>query len=149
MSEIAPSSVVDHLESALAVAEPMCLAIVQVEPAGVWSHADPTLDDLAHLVKERMVETLRRYDQFVDIDDHGLALILRTLADATLLTKRMQTFFDVASAPYELAGAFYEVRVVLGAAVRRPQDTPTSLLDRVEQALDAARTDESSGLVVI
>lgn len=149
MADTAPTSVMDRLSSALATAEPMCLALVQVEPLTPAAGSETLQADLTELLTVRMREALRRYDQLVEIDEHAVALILRTLADATVLAARMRTFFEVSSEPYPIDGVTHDVRITLGAAVRRPQDTPLSLLNRVDQALVSAREAGAVGPVVV
>ena len=149
MAEIAPTSVVKKLEAALEVPEPMCLALIQVEPISGWGDGGLEPGSLAPLVKERLHPQLRRYDQYLEIDETAAALLLRTLADVQVLSKRMHLFFEMASRPYEVGNVPYEVRVALGAAVRKPQDTATTLLARVDDALTAAGSDQSSGLTVV
>ncbi len=149
MADTAPVSVMDRLASALEAPEPMCLALVQVEPVQAFAQGEAYQAELSEAVTGRMRDTLRRYDQLVEIDLQAVALILRTLADATVLSARMRTFFEVANEPYLINGAVHDVRVNLGAAVRRPQDTPESLLGRVDQALLSARESGAIGPVVV
>ncbi len=149
MADTAPTSVIDRLSSELEAAEPMCLALVQVEPVDRRANPEALQAELAEMLTVRMREALRRYDQLVEIDEHAVALILRTLADATVLAARMRTFFEVSSEPYSIDGVSHDVRVTLGAAVRRPQDTPLTLLGRVDQALVSAREAGAVGPVVV
>ncbi len=145
MAESAPSSVMNQLEQVLANPEPMCLAVVQVEAVAPMG----TEKVLCEAISARMREALRRYDELLEIDCHSVALILRTLADATVLTSRMRTFFEIAAEPYLVDGVTYEVHAYLGAAVRRPQDTPGALLGRVDMALASAREAGAIGPVVV
>ena len=123
----------------------MCLAVIQVEPLS----ESGTGTVLCEAISTRMREALRRYDQLLEIDCHSVALILRTLADATVLTSRMRTFYEIAAEPYTVDSVVYEVHAVFGAAVRRPQDTPATLLGRVDMALDSARDAGAIGPVVV
>ena len=161
MAETTPLLVLEQLRLALAEPEPMCLVMIEVEPlnelqqAPIDDHRQETNayhhQELTNEARVRLSDTLRRYDEIVNVGPSSWALILRTLADATVLAGRMRVFFDVISRPYSLHGAAtdIEVQVVLGAAVRIPQDSPQSLVTRVEQAMESARSSGAIGPVVV
>jgi len=152
MAGTTPSSILEQLEIALAEPEPMCLVMVEIDPTADDEYGpidDDRYDELLDQAGGRLQETLRRYDQLVEIRPDAWAVILRTLADATTLASRMRAFYEVVSQPYSVDGDPVEVQVALGAAVRTPQDTPEILVRRVEQAVESARSEGAVGPVVV
>lgn len=152
MAETTPSTILEQLELALVEPEPMCLVMVEIGPLDPYDMEPLGEEYFPALMGEagvRLRETLRRYDELVVVSEKSWALILRTLADATALAGRMRTFFEVASEPYAIYDTEVAAQVVLGAAVRIPQDTPESLVLRVEQAMDSARSTGAIGPVVV
>ncbi len=157
MAESLPSTVLEQLEVALVQPEPMCLVMVQVEP-GETAATDAAPYD-GHVTSEgtgvldeagvRLRSALRLYDEMVEVRPNSWAVIMKTLADATALAGRMRMFYDILSEPYFVNGEEVPVEVVLGAAVRVPQDTPGRLVGRVEQAMRSARDSGSIGPVVV
>ena len=129
------------LQSALFDPEPMCLVLVELsagpgahDGTGAWP--DGRVEDEA---QRRLRDTLRDYDQLIVLAPNRLALVLRTLADASMLSGRMTTVYDLLTRPYALDGGPVVPEVSLGAAVRQPQESSTQLFGRVEQALLDAR----------
>lgn len=157
MAESLPSPVLEQLEVALVQPEPMCLVMVRVEAGGARG-TDQDLRD-GHAVFEgtgvldeagvRLRSALRLYDEMIEVRPNSWAVIMKTLADATALAGRMRTFYDIVSEPYFVNGQEISVQIVLGAAVRVPQDTPGRLVERVEQAMRSARDSGAIGPVVV
>ncbi len=153
MAETTPSPVLEQLELALVEPEPMCLVMVEIELQG-GADFEPLDPDYCHGIMDeagvRLRGTLRRYDEMLEVSDNSWALILRTLADATVLAGRMRAFFEVVSEPYTFHdGEVIVAQVVLGMPRRIPQDTPESLVVRVERAMESARSSGAVGPVVI
>lgn len=129
----------DELEQHLADPEPMCLAMVAVEPssptAGNWTPTPALIDEVGH----RLRDGLRRYDELNLLEDGRFVMVLRTLADATVLAGRMERIFEALNAPYHVGGTELQVRALFGAAIRLPQEDPSAFLTRVVGAVDEAR----------
>ncbi len=150
----ATQSLIAQLELALAEPEPMCLAIVRVEcrpdpadPAdGGPRAADPAVVDA---VNERLRDNLRRYDELAEFDGNAFSVVLRTLADASVLEGRLRNLFAEMTQPYVVDGSEREVRIVFGAAVRWPQENPNALLARAEAAVDTARSNAGAAPIVL
>lgn len=151
MGEYTPLSVLEQLEVALVEPEPMCLVMMEIETRLYEDESVPESvdDEVLNQAGVRLREMLRRYDEMIEVTPNSWALILRTLADATVLAGRMRTFFEIVSEPYIVHGEEIDVQVVLGAAVRIPQDAPGGLVDRVERAMDSARSAGAIGPVVV
>ncbi|MEM7275854.1 MAG: hypothetical protein AAF547_22450 [Actinomycetota bacterium] len=132
MSETTPtlltSRVGEQLETVLAKPEPMCLLIVTVESEV----------EITSLVETRLRGNLRTYDRLWRIDEVSHAVMLRTLADANTLDSKLHHLFSFLTLPYPVDGSEITVRIRLGGAVRLPQDTASSLMERVGQALQTA-----------
>jgi GGDEF domain-containing protein len=128
-----------QLERRLTDPEPMCLAMVAVEPAtpaaGQWAPTRALLDE----VGERLGDNLRRYDELDLLEDGRFVVVLRTLADASVLASRMQRIFEALDAPYVVDGTELQVRALLGAAIRMPQEDTQTFLSRVLGAVEEAR----------
>ena len=152
MADMTPSTAepipLAALEERLVDPQPMCVAMVVVEPsgptAGSWTPTQPLLDE----VGRRLRDSLRRYDELTLLEDGRFAMVLRTLADASVLSGRMQRLFETLDAPYALGGAELHVRPVVGAAIRGPQEHPSAFLARVVAAVDEARRAGGTGPVV-
>lgn len=132
----------------------MCLVLIEVEPIGVPDGdgaSGPVYVELLDAVQKRLWESLRRYDELTQIGRTSLALVLRTLADATVLAGRMQFLFSRISEPYLFDGEEHEiqVRVALGAAVRIPQESPQEFVGRVGQAMSVASEEGFVGPVIL
>jgi len=128
-----------QLEHRLADPEPMCLAMVAVEPVapatGQWTPTQALIEE----VKRRLGDNLRRYDELDLLEDGRFVIVLRTLADASVLASRMQRIFEALDAPYVVDGTELQVRALLGAAIRMPQEDTQTFLSRVLSAVDEAR----------
>lgn len=159
MAETTPTpaniSALAPLEEALARPEPMCLAIIQVHRPGAADaesaqrHVGRPEDAIIDEAECRLRDTLRDYDELTVIDSTRFALVLRTLADATVLNGRLHTLYAIMSRPYTVAGEEIHVEVYLGAAVRSPQETARQLVDRVDQAVVLARSSTIDGPVML
>lgn len=140
-------SAIAQLEDALTDPEPMCLAVLELElpPNSDGSDYDVEIVEEA---QRRLRDTLRDYDELNVVDDRRFALVLRTLADASIMDSRMRKLHDIMTRPYPVDGQELEVIVYLGSAIRIPQESPSELLTRVEQALQQARTADSPDQVM-
>jgi GGDEF domain-containing protein len=147
-------SAISKLQEALSDPEPMCLAVVEVSIGDGLSQAAPASDqdygcdtersqatiEVVEQAQERLRETLRDYDELKPIDDERFALVLRTLADASIMSARMEHLLAIMAKPYLVGGQEVEIPVHLGASIRTPQERPSELLERVERALQQARS---------
>lgn len=129
------SPVFKQLAQALETPEPMCLVIMLLLGEA---------DGFAETAEFRIRENMRSYDQLWQIDQRSYALSLKTLADASTLTTRIERLFLLLSEPYAVGQDYVQLRIQMGASVRLPQDTPGKLLDRVGLALVDA---DSAGYV--
>lgn len=183
MAEITPSeanvSAVAALEEALAQPEPMCLAMLEIHPpagavaasgqGGDTADGSPT-DQVMEEAYQRLRDTLRDYDHLTRLDSSRFILVMRTLADASILDGRMNSLYELMTRPYAISrnsdqatgeGHYdhcledhedhHEVRaeVFLGAAVRMPQETSAQLVGRVDQAVILARSASVGGPVML
>lgn len=133
------SSNLEAVEARLTDPEPMCVAALAVGPASpavfdTWS--DPEVVDV---VAERLRSTLRPYDEVHRLSGGHLVVVLPTLAGDTDLGTWAGRLFELVARPYTVAGTEERPRVVLGGTVRRPQDTPATILARVDEAMTEAR----------
>ncbi len=132
------SPVFKQLAQALETPEPMCLVIVLL--AGD--------DGFAETADYRIRENMRSYDQLWRIDDVSYGLTLKTLADAKTMTTRLERLFLLLAEPYAIGDRYVQIKVQMGASIRRPQDTSARLLERVAQALDEADTAGCVGPII-
>lgn len=154
-------SAIAHLEQALAHPEPMCLAVLEIQ-----SNPDPTNQrppsgrdgsdlhggvqiEVMEEAERRLRDTLRDYDEFNTVDEYRFVLVLRTLADASIMGSRMENLHSILTRPYLVGGEEVDVGVHLGSAIRSPQDSPADLLARVDQALDGAHGFGFAGQVML
>lgn len=158
MAETTPTpaniSAVARLEEALAHPEPMCLAMLQIYPPTEpvpGSAMEPVA--AAELIMDeagrRLRNTLRDYDELTELDDNRFVLVLRTLADASVLTSRMHNLYAIMTRPYPVHGVEVDPEVFLGAAIRIPQETPGQLVTRVDQAVLLSRSASQPGPVML
>lgn len=162
MAETTPTpadlSAIAHLEQALEHPEPMCLAMLEVHersPSDATDRANASDVDSSRAeavmaeAHRRLRDTLRDYDELTKVDGTRFVLVLRTLADSSVLGGRMRSLYRIMTEPYILNGVEADVEVYLGAAVRVPQETSGQLVDRVDQAVVLARSALDGGPVML
>ncbi len=143
-----------HLEAALALPEPMCLAMLQIYPPtepvpGSALGPDATATLVMEEAARRLRNTLRDYDELTQLDDNRFVLVLRTLADASMLTSRMHNLYAIMTRAYALDDVEIDADVFLGAAIRVPQETPGQLVTRVDQAVVLSHSATNPGPVML
>ena len=134
------------LRQRLADPRPICLALLDIDAAATTG-AGISVTVPRSAVTARVDQSLRPYDEYLGLDDHH-AILLPTLADAQALSDRLGQVFRSMGKPYEVDGRRIEVTVILGAAVRRPEDDIDAFLDRAGAAMEAARAAEGQGPVL-
>jgi predicted signal transduction protein with EAL and GGDEF domain len=124
----------------------MCLAMVRVDIDRAVSTTDPfdgrdrssVLDDVMGGVQSRLTHQLRRYDLMARVDDDMFMLVVKTLADTRVLDARMYQLYGALAEPYTIRDVAVTVPVALGAAVRLPSESASSLMRRADRALAVA-----------
>lgn len=158
MAETTPTpaniSAVARLEEALAHPEPMCLAMLQIYPPvepvpGSAMEPAAAAELIMDEAGRRLRNTLRDYDELTELDDNRFVLVLRTLADASVLTSRMHNLYAIMARPYPLHDVEVGAEVFLGAAIRIPQEAPGQLVTRVDQAVLLSRSASEPGPVIL
>ncbi|MGI9598615.1 MAG: diguanylate cyclase domain-containing protein [Acidimicrobiales bacterium] len=162
MAETTPTpanlSAIAHLEEALTHPEPMCLAMLEIHQPEPASGTDRNAaagpggqepDAVMAEAERRLRDTLRDYDELTTVDSSRFVLVLRTLADASVLGGRMVSLYDIMSQRYVVDDIDQNVEVFLGAAVRVPEETSAQLVNRVDQAVVLARSASEPGPVVL
>ena len=126
------SPMLQELQKALRTPEPMWLVVISVAGDGAYSDT----------AEDRVRQNLRAYDQLWRIDDTTFAMTLKTMADSDSMESRMDYVFLLLAEPYAVGDDFVQVRIQMGATVRKPQDTATALLSRVGAALVEAEAND-------
>ena len=136
------------LEDSLAEPEPMCLAMVKVDlarcavlddgPEPAIAQWTPDLDEVMTVVQARLSYQLRRYDLMARVEEETFMMVVKTLADTRVLDARMFQLYAALTEPYDVAGRIIAVPVTMGAAVRLPAETASSLMHRTDKALVTA-----------
>lgn len=140
----------EQLEERLADPEPLCLALLTIEPRST-AEGTPWLPApaLVEAVTDRLRDALRPYDELRLLTDGRFAITMPTLAGTGPLLNRMNELFGVVQAPYRLAGTELYVRALLGAAVRTPQEAAADFLVRVVAAVETARARDGRSPILI
>ncbi|MDH3293326.1 MAG: GGDEF domain-containing protein [Acidimicrobiia bacterium] len=137
-----------RLEETIAEPEPMCLAMIRVgiDAASTASDvpsekatSDIDLDEVMARVQSRLTYQLRRYDLMARVADDTFMLVVKTLADTRVLDARMYQLYGALSEPYNLDNRAVTIPLALGAAVRLPSESASSLMRRADRALTVAQ----------
>lgn len=130
----------------LAKPEPMWVGLVSLQTGATSA---PALISVAPEIERRLRGNLREYDDLYQLPNGLFVLVLRTLAEASALQPRLQRVFDSVALPYVVDQQRFQYRVVLGAAIRRPEEDVDALLNRVAEALKQADSDGLSAPVLL
>lgn len=144
-----PTTGLEPLLARLSDPEPLCLGIVEVVVPPAQDGRHDAGAPLLALAAARLRETLRPYDELELLPDGRFVIILPTLADRTTLAHRMNQVFLALDAPYPIGADTVGVRVLLGAAVRSPQDDARAFLARVAGAVLQAEREGGQGPVLV
>ena len=142
----------DSLQATLGDNEPMCLAMIRIQPddAGGEDGSSSALDEgVVAAVQTRLSTQLRGYDVMARVDDRTFILVVKTLADTRVLDSRMFQLYNRLSEPYEIDETEVGVPVALGAAVRLPAEPAGGLIARADKALSAAEAAGGKAPVLI
>jgi hypothetical protein len=126
-----------ELAPLLAEPEPMWVAVVSLQPELPEA---PAPSELAGELERRLQSNLRGYDELYELPNGLFAIVLRTLADAATLAPRLQRVYDAIKLPYVVDSHRHHYRVLLGAAIRWPEEGVDGLLARVTEAVRQAET---------
>lgn len=118
----------DELESALAAPTPLCMAVIELDLVGL----DPDSTAQVRAEARRRAELmLRDYDELSLLGPSRLVIAMPTLADPTVLERRLLQLERSLADPYQVDDTTVSVAVELAAAVRRPQESPTAFVERL------------------
>lgn len=152
MSDVSPPALLglEQVEARLAEPEPVCLALLVVEPRSAaegtpWQPAPALIE----AITGRLRAAMRPYDELRLLADGRFAVILPTLASTEELGHKMVRLFETVDAPYPMAGTELRVRTLLGAGVRTPGETAAEFLGRIVGGVETARDHDGRHAVVV